>query len=113
MNEDDLFRLRHMLDAAREAILLAQGSTRKTLDSDRKLVLALIADLSIIGEAASRVTREFQAAQPQVPWAALVGMRNILVHAYFRVDLDVVWDAVAKDLPDLIPKLEALISTGG
>jgi uncharacterized protein with HEPN domain len=109
MNGDDLIRLRHMLNAAREAVSLAQGATRESLETDRKLTLALIAEITIIGEAGSRLKKELQAAHPEISWAAVVGMRNVLVHAYFKIDLDIVWEALTKDLPELIAKLETII----
>ena len=109
MREDDLVRLRHMLDAAQEAMAFARDETRASLESDRKLALALVKDIEIIGEAASKIAKECQVAHPQIPWSAIIGMRNWLIHAYFDIDLDQVWDTVTKDLPPLIAQLEKVI----
>lgn len=98
--------LRDMLDAAKEAVSFAQGKKRADLDGDRKLVLALVRLVEVIGEAAGNVSKGFQAAHPEIPWPVIVGMRNRLVHAYFDVDLDRVWDTVKEDLPQLISQLE-------
>ena len=109
MRPDDLVRVRHMLDAAREAREFARGRQRSDLDEDRQLVLATVKSIEIVGEAAARVSDETQAAHPTIPWAAAVGMRNRLVHAYFDIDHDRVWDTIADDLPPLIAQLSALV----
>jgi uncharacterized protein with HEPN domain len=111
MNEHDLWRLRHMLDTATEAVTLAEGETRETLGKDRKLALALVAATIIIGEAASKIDKQTQTRHPQIEWADIIAMRHVLVHDYYRIDLDVVWDAIRLDLPELIPKLEEIIQS--
>ena len=98
-----------MLDAAREAMSFAAGRSRGDLDRDRMLVLAIVKDVEIVGEAASRTTAATRAAHPGVPWAQIIAMRNRLIHAYFDVDLQVVWDTVTVDLPQLIAVLEPLV----
>jgi uncharacterized protein with HEPN domain len=85
---DDETRLRHMLDAAKEASLFIQGKIRESLDTERMLALSLVRLLEIIGEAASRVSKEKQVQVPEIPWRQIVGMRNRLTHAYFDISLD-------------------------
>ena len=109
MRKDDLTRLQHMLDAAREAVAFARGRTRSDLNNDRQLVLALIKDVEIVGEAATQVTKATRQHLPEMPWERIVGMRNRLVHAYFDINLDIVWKTVRGDLPDLISLLEPVI----
>lgn len=106
---DDPVRLRHMLDAASEAVSFAQNRTRSDLDTDRMLMLALVRCLEIIGEAASCITKERRDELPQIPWPQMIGMRNRIIHAYFDIRLDVVWRTVAEDLPLLIAELEKII----
>jgi len=105
---DDQIRVRHMLEAAREAKIFVQGKKREDLDDDRLLVLGVIKAVEIIGEAASKVSKEYQAAHAQIPWSAIIAMRNILIHVYFGIDLNEVWSTVQNDLPPLIVELEAL-----
>lgn len=107
---DDPVRLRHMLDAAREAVSFAQNRTRSDLDTDRMLTLALVRCLEIIGEAASRITKERRDELPQIPWPQMIGMRNRIIHAYFDIRLNAVWDTVTLNLPPLITELEKIIS---
>lgn len=109
MYKDDEVRLRHMLDAAREAVSFAEGRTRSDLDDDRQLVLALVKDIEIVGEAATRISKPARRRLPELPWERIVGMRNRLVHAYFDINLDIVWRTVGEDLPQLISLLEPAV----
>ena len=109
MPKDDLVRLRHMLEAARDAVSFAQNRTRSTLDSDRMLTLSLVKSIEMIGEAAARVTKDCLQEYPEIPWANIIAMRNRLIHAYFEIDLDRVWDTVTDDLPPLIAALEQIL----
>jgi uncharacterized protein with HEPN domain len=107
---DDRTRLLHMRDAAREAVSFVRNGQREDLDNNRMLTLAIVKEIEIIGEAASRVSGECKAKYPQLMWTQMVGMRNRLTHAYFEVDLDIVWEVVTQDLPPLIDELEAIIA---
>jgi uncharacterized protein with HEPN domain len=112
MNKDDRIRLLHMLEAAQEAVDFARHETRESLRSDRRLALALIKDIEIIGEAASRISKDFQTSHSQIPWSVIIAMRNRLIHAYFEIDFDQVWDTVHGDLPVLVTQLQTLLSSG-
>lgn len=98
-----------MRDAAREAIGFISAKQRSDLDNDRVLALALVKTIEIIGEAASKVSQPMRDATESIPWVAIVGMRNRLIHAYFDVDLNRVWDTVVDDLPPLLAALEQLL----
>ena len=102
MRKRDAIRLRHMLDAAEEAIGFVQGRTRQDLDHDRMLVLALMKAIEIIGEAAYQVSQETRQSLPEIPWEDIIGMRHRLVHAYFDINLDILWATVQEDLPALL-----------
>ena len=73
---DDSVLLRDMLDAEKEAVSFVQGIQRSDLDKDRKLVLAVVRLVEIIGEAAGRLSKDFQKSHADVPWPAITGMRN-------------------------------------
>lgn len=111
MNDRDRVRFHHMLDAAREAQSFVAGVERTELDHNRLLVLALIRLIETIGEAASQVSGEGHREIQTLPWAEINGMRNRLIHAYFDVDLDRIWDTVVDDLPPLVQVLESVVST--
>jgi uncharacterized protein with HEPN domain len=110
MRKDDLVRIRHMLDAAREARSFIASKSREDLDANRMLALSVLKDIEIVGEAASKVSLQTRSATSEIPWQDIVGMRNRLIHGYFDIDLDVVWDTVSGDFPALIEKLESIIS---
>ena len=112
-HDPDLIRLCHMWEAAREAIGYAAGRSRQDLASDRPLQHSLVRLLEIIGEAAGTISEHFRAEHPEIPWRAMVGMRNRLVHAYFDVNLDVVWRTVTEELPRLIAQIEPILKTAG
>ena len=109
----DEVRIRHMIDAAREAMAFARARVREDLDQDRQLALSLVKLIEIIGEAAATVTEETCRRAPAIPWRSIVGMRHRLVHGYFEIDLDRVWDTVVDDLPALLPELESLLEILG
>jgi uncharacterized protein with HEPN domain len=109
MTPEDLIRIRHMLDAVKEALAFSRDKSREDLDNNRMLTLAIVKELEIIGEAASKLTPEFKATQPHIPWADIIGMRNRLTHGYFDIDLDRVWDTVLEDLGPLCKDLEKMV----
>ncbi len=110
MQKDNIIRLRHMLEAAREAISFSENKTKSDLYSNRMLALSIIKSIEIIGEAASTVTKDFCDKHNEIPWASIVAMGNRLIHVYFDIDLDRVWDTITDDLPPLITALENAIS---
>jgi uncharacterized protein with HEPN domain len=109
MNESDLVRLRHMLEAAQTALVFTENETRESLDNDLKLVFAIIRAVEIIGEAATKVSTETREQYPEIEWKGITGMRHVLAHDYFKVNLDRVWNTVTIDLPELIALLEPII----
>jgi uncharacterized protein with HEPN domain len=109
MQPHDNIRLRHMLEAAKEAVEFATGNSRKDLDVDRKLSLAIIKSIEIIGEAASKISETFKAENDNIPWRDIISMRNRLSHGYFDVNLDIVWETLQTDIPDIINVLSLII----
>lgn len=106
MRKDDSVRLRHMRDAAREAVGFVGHKRRTDLDDDRMLVFALVKAIEIVGEAANQVSEATRGELPDIPWADIVGMRHRLIHAYFDINLDILWQTVHSDLPPLIAALD-------
>jgi uncharacterized protein with HEPN domain len=110
MNESDRDRLRHMVDAASDAFSFIEGRTREDLRTSRLLVSALTRQIEIVGEAASKVSIDCKAAIPDIPWPAVVGIRNRLIHAYFDVDIDIVWTTVTADFPGMVAILTGVLA---
>jgi uncharacterized protein with HEPN domain len=101
-------RLRDILEAI-AAIDRYRDRDRSAFEQNELLQVWFLRHLQIIGEAARRLPEEIRNLAPDIPWQKMIGMRNILVHGYFAIDLDVVWDAVQRDVPELKPKIEALL----
>jgi uncharacterized protein with HEPN domain len=95
-----------MLDAAEEVVEFFKGKTKQDLFADRMLALAKVKELEIIGEAAVKISPSTKTEHPALPWPDIIGMRHRLIHAYFDIDLEVVWNTVVHDLPTLISLLE-------
>lgn len=110
MRPDDLVRLKHMQDATASALRFVDGRSRQDLDSDEMLLFALVRAVEVIGEAASKVSAAGRAELPDIRWAAIVGMRNRLVHAYADVDRDILWSTVLDELPGLRSRLGQALS---
>jgi uncharacterized protein with HEPN domain len=108
MRRDQAYLLDILL-AARRAFQFLEGLTweeflRSELHQD-----AVMRPLGIIGEAAGRVSQETMEEHPEIPWQQMIGMRNRLVHEYFRVDLATVWETIKTDLPPLIALIAPLV----
>ncbi|MGQ0591835.1 MAG: HepT-like ribonuclease domain-containing protein [Gammaproteobacteria bacterium] len=100
-----------MRDYAQRVVDLTAGHTKEDITEERDwpLRLSLERALEIIGEAANRVPRDVQAQFPQIPWAAIIGMRNILIHAYDTIDLLQLWYAATVSVPELLRHLDTAI----
>jgi uncharacterized protein with HEPN domain len=101
--------LEHMLEAIARIRRYVGRKRRAGFLRDALLQDAVIRNIEIIGEAASRVSPEFAARHAKIPWRDIVGMRHRLIHGYLKVNLETVWKVVERDLPALAPKLRALL----
>ncbi|MFN0315903.1 MAG: DUF86 domain-containing protein [Burkholderiales bacterium] len=104
----------HMIDAARRIVTYTAGLTRDEFLAASLIQDAVIRNFEIIGEAARNIELidpGFPNQHPHIEWSAAQGMRHRLAHGYFKVNLDVVWIAIERDIPELLRKLEALLPT--
>lgn len=105
----DQQRLEDILEAIERIEKYASGG-RESFDRDELVQTWIVHHLQIIGEAVRGLSEEVRSAHPNVPWAQIAAMRNILVHDYFGIDLEEVWAAVARDVPALKAKVAAILS---
>ncbi len=110
MANRDLTRLHHMLDCAKAICKFAETKSRQDLDTNRLFASAIMREFEVLGEAASGISIETRSCFPAIPWKAIIGMRNQLIHAYFDVDHNIVWKTIQTALPDLIPQVEQAIA---
>ena len=104
--KNDLIRLEHILKAAQDIIRFTKGKTKTDIKTDEILILALIKEIEIMGEAASRLSAETKEKFSSIEWRDMIGMRNRLIHDYDEVDLGILWDTITNDIPQIIKELE-------
>lgn len=92
---------------------MVRGQVRADLDTDRKLNLALVRLLEILGKAANRIPAEDRVKYPQIPWTQIISLRNRLIHGYDHVDFDILWQIVTRDRPVLAEELERILPPPG
>jgi uncharacterized protein with HEPN domain len=109
MRPEDRVRVLHMRDACQAVARFVQNKARGDLNQDEMLRFALVRAVEIVGEAAAKVSEETRQLAPKIPWREAVGIRNRLIHAYFDVDLDVLWRTAVEDMPQLLESLDALL----
>jgi uncharacterized protein with HEPN domain len=106
---DDITRLQHILEAAQKAVKYTKNRKRADLDNEELLGLGLIRLLEIIGEAAWGISEKLRNKYPQIAWRPMSNMRNRLIHGYFDVNNDLVWETVTLELPPLITQIKAVL----
>lgn len=100
-----------MRDACRRALEIARGKDLRSFVPEEETSLALVRLLEILGEAARGISEDFRRLHPEIPWREIVATRNLLIHEYFGVDMEVVATILEQDLPPLLERLEALLAT--
>jgi uncharacterized protein with HEPN domain len=99
--------------AAGKAMSFLGGMTLAEFTADEKTAFAVVRALEILGEASKRIPSDVRDKYPAVPWRAMAGIRDKLIHDYVNVNLEVVWKTVTEDLPSLIPQIEQVIREAG
>lgn len=82
---------------------------KETFQKEELIQTWIVHHLQILGEAAARISDEFKAGHSDIPWSKIIGMRNILVHDYFQIDIDIVWAVIEKDLPQLREMIKKML----
>lgn len=106
----DRLRLQHILDACDAVMEFMTGKAENDLVTDKLLVSGVTRQIEIIGEAANMLTTELRAEHPEVPWKQIIGMRHKIIHEYFAVQTDTVWDVVKNDLPVLQGQIAMILA---
>lgn len=105
----DIERLKHILEAIHNIEVASAGITKDELSSNFILRHGLTWNVMVMGEAANKLTKEFCASHTNTPWRNIAGMRHVLVHDYYQIDIDELWDVIKEDIPILKPQIEGYI----
>jgi uncharacterized protein with HEPN domain len=109
MSRDYKVYLEDILDAAKQIRQYIAGMSLEEFSSDRKTVDAVLRNLEVIGEASKNVPADVRANHPEADWKRIAGLRDILIHQYFGVDLVIIWDVIEKKLPELEQQAERML----
>lgn len=110
MKRSDRDYIRDVLDAIEKVEEFIRGMDYDDFLEDVKTQYAVVRALEMIGEAVKNISNESKERHPEIPWKSIAGMRDKLIHAYFGVDLEVVWLTVKKDVPKIKPIFEKLLN---
>jgi len=108
-NITDIVRLKHILDAIKDINRFIKNTDYQKFESDKMLQSACIHQLEIIGEAANHFSDEFFKRYKEIEWAEIIGLRNMLIHEYFGIDLRIVWQIIQNDLPKLKKNINIIL----
>ena len=109
MKPEDKVRIQHMIEGVEEAMSFSSDVNENDFFKNRMLILSVIKDIEIIGEAASKISEETRSKFLQIPWKDIIGMRNRLIHGYFDVDIKLVWNTLKYNLPSLLKNLNEIL----
>jgi uncharacterized protein with HEPN domain len=110
MRRDYKVFLQDVLDANANVAEFVGAMTLDQFHDDKKTLHAVVRNLEVIGEAIKQVPAEVRIRYPQVPWQRIAGLRDILIHHYFEIDVEIVWDVVQNKLAELKPQIETILA---
>jgi uncharacterized protein with HEPN domain len=109
MLNSNLELLRHIKEEVDFILQYTQAKTKDEVVDDAVLCRAIIRSLEIIGEASKKLDEEFRSSHPQIEWKKMAGTRDRVIHHYFGIDYDIIWDIIENKLPDLQERVEEIL----
>jgi uncharacterized protein with HEPN domain len=106
---DPRILLQDIRDSCEKVARFSHGLSRDAVLSDEMRLDAILLNLHVIGEAVKKLPADLREKHPEIPWREIAGLRDFIAHAYFALDLDIVWDAVRKDVPELLHKVTRIL----
>ena len=98
-----------IVKAGRQVLQFAEGLTREQLDLDFMRQSAILYQIIIVGEATKRLSQAYRLQHPDIPWKRIAGLRDILTHQYDRVDVDIIWEVIQQEIPELLAMITPLL----
>ncbi|PTW01320.1 uncharacterized protein with HEPN domain [Halanaerobium saccharolyticum] len=105
----DLLFLKDIIKAMNKIFSYTEKMTKEDFKKDDKTIDAVLRNIEIIGEAANKLSEKIYEENKNVPWGRMIGLRNIVIHEYFGVDLNIIWQIVTVNLPETKPKIEEIL----
>lgn len=110
MSREHRLFLEDMRKACDKVIRFTQTLTREQFVADEKTFDAVMRDLEIIGVAAKHIPPEVRAQHPDIDWRKIAGLRDVVIHEYFGIDIELIWDIITREVPELLPRLNHILS---
>jgi uncharacterized protein with HEPN domain len=110
MSHEFLDFVEDILDAMDKAEVLVEDFSYREFEEDFRTNFAVIRALEIIGEATKRLPMSLREQYPEIPWTGMAGMRDRIIHGYDTVDLQIVWDVVQQDIPEIKPRIQQILA---
>lgn len=105
----DLLFLKDIINAMNKIFNYTKNMTKEDFKKDERTVDAVLRNIEIIGEAANKLSKEIYEENENVYWGRMIGLRNIVIHEYFGVDLNIIWQVITVNLPETKPKIEEIL----
>jgi uncharacterized protein with HEPN domain len=109
MNHEDIPYIKHILDAINDIEFSIKNISKEEFKKSKDTKDATIRRIEIIGEAIKNISKRIRNKYSDIEWKKIAGTRDIMIHAYFNVDLDIIWNIIKKDLPDLKKKIKIIL----
>lgn len=109
-SRDWRFRIEDIVEAIDDIGRLIEGLTYEDFYADATTVKAVLYNMAVIGEASRRIPSHIRTLHPEIPWREMGDMRNVVIHEYFGVDIQIIWETIQHDLPLLVPLFRAMLT---
>jgi uncharacterized protein with HEPN domain len=110
VSDEFLDYVEDILDAMDKAQIFLEGVTYDQFEAESQINFAVVRALEIVGEATKRLPMSLREQYPGIPWKAMAGMRDRIIHGYDTVDLEIVWDVVKQDIPTIKPQIQQILA---
>ncbi len=107
--ENQLIFVKHILENIKNVEDFSRNLTKKELERNKQKQYAIVRAIEVVGEAAKNLSTSFKEKHSEISWKEIIGTRDRIIHHYFGVDLDIIWEIVKKDLPDLKKKIQEIL----